>query len=33
VLVDSAPDWVRIVAHEVTGRRIWHGSGAAEPEA
>lgn len=20
------PDWVRITAHEVTGRRIWHGT-------
>lgn len=24
----ATPDWVRIVAHEVTGRRIRHGSGA-----
>ena len=36
-IAGSRPDWVRIVAHQVTGRRIWHGSGAAgagtaEPE-
>jgi len=28
--VGSKPHWVRIVAHEVTGRRIWHGSRTGE---
>ena len=30
-VVGSKPHWVRIVAHQVTGRRIWHGSGTTEP--
>jgi nitroimidazol reductase NimA-like FMN-containing flavoprotein (pyridoxamine 5'-phosphate oxidase superfamily) len=31
--VGAKPDWVRIVAHEVTGRRIWHGTGTKpQPE-
>jgi hypothetical protein len=25
--VGSKPDWVRIEPHQVTGRRIWHGTG------
>jgi nitroimidazol reductase NimA-like FMN-containing flavoprotein (pyridoxamine 5'-phosphate oxidase superfamily) len=29
----AKPDWVRITPHQVTGRRIWHGSGVTEPNA
>jgi len=32
-IVGAKHDWVRIVAHEVTGRRIWHGSGVADHDA
>ena len=31
--VGSKPDWVRIEAHQVTGRRIWHGPGTDPDEA
>ena len=28
--VADRPDWVRVTPREVTGRRIWHGSGAPD---
>jgi uncharacterized protein len=31
--VGAKAHWVRIVAHQVTGRRIWHGSGTAADAA
>jgi uncharacterized protein len=30
--VGTKAHWVRIVAHEVTGRRIWHGTGTGTSE-